>query len=113
MCKVGLVIIILTIVLSVGILSCGNESGNIPTSPTLKFVLIPHEPGEAPMVPHPLQSFDDCALCHIDTSNIGSSIKVFTDHTCWECHERTDYSGPCYETSPINSCIFDVCHRFP
>ena len=66
------------------------------------------------MAPHPRQLFKDCALCHIDTLNTGSSIKVFNDHACNECHMNMDYNGPCYETYPVNNtCIFDVCHQYP
>ena len=94
------------------VISCGNTSDNVNTTPTVKFVLIPHEPGEAPLIPHPKQLFDDCELCHIDILNTGSVIKVFWDHTCNECHMNMDYAGSCMETEPINNtCIVGVCHN--
>jgi len=66
------------------------------------------------MVPHPRQLFKDCALCHIDTSNTGSSLKVTNDHSCNECHITMDNDAPCQETEPVNNtCIFDVCHQYP
>jgi len=110
--NVRLVIIILTIVLSIGILSCSNAS--VTTSPALKFALIPHGLEEPPMVPHPKQAFKDCALCHIDTSNIGSSIKIDKEHSCEECHVSLDYDGSCQETFPVNvTCDIDICHLYP
>jgi len=114
MLKVSLIIIVLIIVFPVTVLSCGNTSDNVETSATLKFVLIPHEPGEAPMVPHPKLAFDECPICHIDTSGIGSSIKIEDVHACDECHLNLEYDGPCQETTPAKyTCIFDVCHRYP
>jgi hypothetical protein len=97
-----------------GILSCNIKGNDVDISPTPKFILIPHIPGEAPMVPHPMQLFEDCVQCHIDTSNIGSFIKVHKEHSCDECHMNLDYEGPCLETEPPNlSCAIDVCHLYP
>ena len=116
MCKVRLVVVILSILFSILSLSCGT-GGDAANSRTPLFPLIPHEPGEPPLVPHPQQSFQDCVLCHIDTSNVGSSIKILGEHSCNECHDvilDIGYNGPCYEVEPVNSsCILDVCHLYP
>jgi hypothetical protein len=102
------------IVISFGILSCSNTSGNVDISPTPKFELIPYAPGESPMVPHPQQSFEECDLCHIDSSSIGSFIKIHKEHSCDECHMNLDYEGPCQEDDPVNiTCRIDVCHQYP
>ena len=116
MCKVRLVVVVLAILVSILSLSC-STSGNAANSRTPLFPLIPHEPGDAPMVPHPKIAYADCALCHIDTSNAGSSIKILGEHSCNECHDvilYMGYDGPCYETDPVNnSCTLDVCHLYP
>ena len=107
--------IILAIVLFVGILSCSSAGASVNTAtPTLIFSLIPHEPGESPVVPHPKQLFEDCSLCHIEALNVGSSIKVSKNHSCEECHLNVDYIGACQETSPVNfACNIDICHQYP
>ncbi|MFC1866075.1 hypothetical protein ACFLYB_05130 [Chloroflexota bacterium] len=107
--------IVLAIVLFVGILSCSNAGDNVSiTTTTLIFSLIPHEPGETPMVPHPKQLFKECNLCHIEALNVGSSIKISIEHSCEECHLNLDYNGACQETSPVNiTCNIDICHQYP
>jgi len=116
LCKVRLVVVILAILVSIVSLSC-STSGDGTNFNTPLFPLIPHKPGDAPMVPHPEIAYTDCALCHIDTSNTGSSIKIFEEHSCNECHNAIltmDYNGPCCETEPVNNtCIFDICHQYP
>lgn len=114
MSKGNLITIILIIVISTGISSCSTPNDDVDISPTPKFTLIPHAPGDTPMIPHPKQLFKDCALCHIDTSNIGSFIKVDKEHSCDECHLSLDYEGQCLETEPLNTtCAIDVCHLWP
>jgi len=106
---------ILAIVLFMGILSCGNASGNVvSTTQKLNFTLIPHKLGEPPMVPHPKKPFENCSLCHFDGSNVGSSIKISKEHHCEECHVDLDYDGPCQESSFADiTCGIDICHLYP
>lgn len=106
-----LISIILAIVFFAGILSCSSAGGNDSNAtPTLLFSLIPHNPEET----HPKQLFEDCAMCHIEALDAGSSIKVSKDHSCEECHLNLDYNGACQETSPVNiACSIGICHQYP
>ena len=89
-------------------------SGPNSTTTVLKFSLYPHDPDEAPLVPHSRLAYTECALCHIDPSNTGSSIKILENHSCDECHISLDYSGACQETMPINTtCALETCHAYP
>jgi hypothetical protein len=104
----GIILVFIVIIL---ILACSNA---ITTTQTPKFALIPHEAGEAPMIPHPRLAFTECDLCHIEASAVGSFIKIDEGHSCDECHESLIYQGPCEETSPVNTiCAMDICHLYP
>lgn len=106
-----LLIIILALVISViGIIACNST---VVTPQTPLFALIPHEPGAAPMIPHPEQGFIDCDLCHIEAAGI-SFIKIDKEHSCEECHESSEYQGVCEEATPIiATCAIDICHLYP
>ncbi|UCE97850.1 MAG: hypothetical protein JSV74_00505 [Dehalococcoidia bacterium] len=105
-----LVFVFVMIIFTVGILACSN-SATIPR--TFMFALIPHEPGAAPMVPHPEKGYIDCDLCHVETAGI-SIIKIDKEHGCTECHDSTEYDGICLEDTPINAtCALDICHLYP
>ena len=116
-----LLIIVVTIVV-VTITSCNTAfqttTTTTPTTtkPIYLFILIPHEPGESPMIPHPRNvAYKTCDLCHIDESNLISSIKIDRVHRCDECHNKSaDYDGSCQQEEPVNkSCILKICHIYP
>ena len=80
-------------------------------TPTVIFTLIPHEPGESPLIPHPLQEYRDCALCHVDPTNLGSIIKIYEGHHCDQCHEIL--SGWEHGSPQNNACTMFGCHQLP
>ncbi len=110
------------IVLSIFIISvlllaaCTVQTTTTPTTTAIYlFPLFPYGPGESPLIACPkTQDYKDCNLCHIDTSNSLSSIKVLDSHACDACHENEDDVAPCQETIPVNlTCIFPLCHNYP
>jgi hypothetical protein len=105
-----LVFVFVMSIFIVGVLACSNS---VATPWTPKFALIPHEPGAAPMIPHPKAGFQDCDLCHVESAGL-SGIKIDAEHSCTECHESTEFQGVCEEATPINAtCAIDICHLYP
>ena len=81
------------------------------TTPQPTFTLIPHQPGEPPLIPHPAEGYLDCSSCHLDRSNPGSSLKIASDHQCEDCH-AIGYSFD--HAMPMNdACTSAFCHEYP